>query len=52
VERHVFSTMANLFNLDVDVIFYDTTSASFAIDEAVSTSNVRDGIRAGSDHVA
>lgn len=34
VERHIFSTTANLFNLDVDVIFYDTTSASFAIDEA------------------
>jgi transposase len=34
VERHVFSTTANLFNLDVDVIFYDTTTASFAIDEA------------------
>lgn len=34
VERHIFSTTANLFNLDVDVIFYDTTTASFAIDEA------------------
>jgi hypothetical protein len=34
VERHIFATTSNLFNLDVDVIFYDTTSASFAIDEA------------------
>lgn len=34
VEKHIFSTTANLFNLEVDVIFYDTTTASFAIDEA------------------
>jgi len=29
----VFFTTADLLNLDVDVIFYDTTSASFSIDE-------------------
>jgi transposase len=34
VEEAVFFETANLFNLEVDVVFYDTTSASFAIDEA------------------
>lgn len=33
VERSVFFHTANLFNLDVDVIFYDTTTVSFSIDE-------------------
>jgi hypothetical protein len=33
VEDAVFFHMANLLNLVVDVIFYDTTTASFAIDE-------------------
>ena len=33
VESQIFAATANLFNLDVDVIFYDTTTASFAIDE-------------------
>jgi hypothetical protein len=33
VEHQVFATTANLFNLDVDVVFYDTTTAAFAIDE-------------------
>ena len=33
VERHVFFQTANLFNLKVDLIFYDTTTASFSIDE-------------------
>jgi transposase len=32
VEKAVFFHTANLFNLDVDLIFYDTTTASFAID--------------------
>ena len=32
VEETVFYNTANLFNLDVDLIFYDTTTASFAID--------------------
>jgi len=32
VEKHVFFETANLFNLQVDLIFYDTTTASFAID--------------------
>jgi transposase len=32
VERTVFFHTANLFNLEVDLIFYDTTTASFATD--------------------
>lgn len=32
VEDAVFFSTANLFNLDVDLIFYDTTTASFSID--------------------
>lgn len=33
VENAVFFHTANLFNLVVDLIFYDTTTASFSIDE-------------------
>ena len=33
VEKHVFFETANLFNLKVDLIFYDTTTASFCIDQ-------------------
>jgi transposase len=33
VEKHIFFQTANLFNLKVDLIFYDTTTASFSIDE-------------------
>lgn len=32
VERAVFFQTANLFNLQVDIIFYDTTTAAFLID--------------------
>ena len=32
VERTIFFSTANLFNRDVDLIFYDTTSVSFHID--------------------
>ena len=31
IEKTVFFHLANLFNLEVDLIFYDTTTASFAI---------------------
>jgi hypothetical protein len=34
IEEAVFHQVANLFNLDVDVIFFDTTTASFSIDGA------------------
>lgn len=33
IEEQVFFETANLFNLEVDVIFYDTTTASFSIDD-------------------
>jgi transposase len=33
IERTVFFETANLFNLDVDLIFYDTTTASFYVDQ-------------------
>lgn len=45
VEHHVFATTANLFNLDVDVIFYDTTSAAFAIDYEDEDTEEADGLR-------
>jgi len=32
IEKDVFFHTANLFNLTVDLIFYDTTTASFSID--------------------
>jgi transposase len=32
VEKQIFNQTANLFNLQVDLIFYDTTTASFSID--------------------
>lgn len=32
IEKQVFFQVANLFNLSVDIIFYDTTTASFAVD--------------------
>lgn len=34
IERDVFLKAADLFRLDVDLIFYDTTTAYFEIDEA------------------
>lgn len=48
VEESVFYKTANLFNLDVDLIFYDTTTASFAIDyedEDDEDSIVDEGLR-------
>jgi len=32
VEKTIFFHTANLFNLEVDLIFYDTTTASFSVD--------------------
>jgi transposase len=32
IEQQVFYQVANLLNLSVDIIFYDTTTASFAVD--------------------
>lgn len=33
IEKSVFNSTAHLFNLNVDLIFYDTTTASFSIDQ-------------------
>jgi len=33
VEKNIFFNTANLFNLKVDLIFYDTTTAEFSIDQ-------------------
>lgn len=33
VEKNIFFNTANLFNLEVDLIFYDTTTAAFSIDQ-------------------
>lgn len=33
IEERVFFSTANLFNLEVDVVFYDTTTATFSIDD-------------------
>lgn len=33
IEKNIFFRTANLFNLSVDLIFYDTTTASFEIDQ-------------------
>ena len=33
IEKSVFFNLADLFNLEVDIVFYDTTTATFTIDE-------------------
>jgi hypothetical protein len=33
IEREIYFSVADLFNLDVDLIFYDTTSLHFEVDE-------------------
>ncbi len=45
VEDAVFFHTANLFNLVVDVIFYDTTTASFSIDEEDEDTDTGPGFR-------
>jgi transposase len=32
IQRNVFSAVANLFNLEVDVIFFDTTTTYFEVE--------------------
>lgn len=44
IEERVFFETANLFNLEVDVVFYDTTTATFSIDEEDDDDD-EDGIR-------
>jgi len=45
IEDAVFFHTANLFNLVVDLIFYDTTTASFAIDEEDEDGEDTSGLR-------
>ena len=45
VEEAVFFQTANLFNLSVDLIFYDTTTASFAIDYEDDSDENNTGLR-------
>jgi transposase len=50
VEEAVFFEVANLMNLSVDLVFFDTTTASFAIDEndpdlALEDGDVEPGLR-------
>ena len=45
IENAVFFHTANLFNLVVDLIFYDTTSASFSIDEEDEDTESAEGLR-------
>jgi len=43
VEKNIFFHTANLFNLKVDLIFYDTTTASFSIDQEDEDSEALNG---------
>ena len=43
VEKAIFFKMADLMNADVDLIFYDTTSLHFEVDEEDETALERDG---------
>jgi transposase len=44
IEKNIFFHTANLFNLNVDLIFYDTTTAGFSIDQEDDDPN-DDGLR-------
>lgn len=43
IEKAVFFEVANLMNLAVDVVFFDTTTASFSIDESDPDESLEDG---------
>jgi len=45
IEEAVFFQTANLFNLSVDLIFYDTTTASFSIDYEDEADEPAEGLR-------
>jgi hypothetical protein len=45
IEQAVFFETANLFNLEVDLVFYDTTTASFSIDQADEDEDDTPGLR-------
>lgn len=56
IEREVFRSVSHLFNLEVDLVFVDTTSTYFEIEEAdedgvdVETDEVTPGLRKRSKH--
>jgi hypothetical protein len=43
IEKAIYFKMADLLNADVDVIFYDTTSLHFEVDEEDAATQVRKG---------
>jgi transposase len=45
VEKSVFHRVADLFNMEVDIVFYDTTTASFSIDDADEDGEDGEGLR-------
>jgi hypothetical protein len=45
VEKSVFHRVADLFNMEVDIVFYDTTTASFSIDAADEDGEDGEGLR-------
>ena len=45
VEKSVFYNVADLFSLEVDIVFYDTTTASFSIDDADEDCEEGEGLR-------
>lgn len=47
IEQEVFFRVSDLFNLDVDLIFYDTTSLHFEVDEEDRGEMVRGSKQAG-----
>lgn len=46
LQRHVFSEVADLLNLEVDLLFFDTTNVYFCRDEQDRTPDGRKGFRA------
>lgn len=45
IEKAIFFNVANLFNLEVDLIFYDTTTASFSIDAEDDSDSANTNLR-------
>ena len=45
IEERVFFETADLFNLEVDVVFYDTTTATFSIDDEDEDDGDEEGLR-------
>ncbi|MFZ1548506.1 MAG: hypothetical protein WAT12_15655 [Candidatus Nitrotoga sp.] len=41
IEQAIFYWVADLLNLDVDVIFYDTTSLNFEVNEELAVVYIR-----------